>query len=163
MEENKKKKRLNLENFHGLHVTLDREDVAEIEDNLFNYSLRHNLSTPIESYDSIWGNLLIFRVVGSHSVLTGESTGCRGKSPSNLSARIELQLPMRARGLVFLFISKCKWDPEPVVSKWHQLHWALVYVLFGKYWPEQQQQKNFNAVNSWLSRPQVECCKTNDR
>lgn len=46
-------KKINLENLHGLHVTLDSEDVAEIVDNLLNYSFGDTLSTPIESYDSI--------------------------------------------------------------------------------------------------------------
>lgn len=84
-------KKINLGKLHGLHVTLDSEDVAEIVDNPLNYSFGDAFSTPIESYDSISGNLLASRVAGS--VFTGESTGCRGKSPSNLSARIELQLP----------------------------------------------------------------------
>lgn len=46
-------KRLNLENLHGLHVTLACEDVAQIVDNQFNYSFGDTLATPIESYDSI--------------------------------------------------------------------------------------------------------------
>lgn len=46
-------------------------------------------------------------------------------------------------------------SPESVAWKWQELLWALAYVLFGIYWPEQQQQKNFNTVNGRLSRPQA--------
>lgn len=121
------------------------------------------MSTPEESHDSIWGNFLVSRVAGLHSVLTGESTGC-GRNLAGI-CQPQLDSGVQGSGLDFLFICKCRWEHPPESVVWERRHpqWASARVLFGKN-IEQDNNTTVNRVNV-ASPPQTQVgpCKTNDR